>query len=223
MDFNYAPAKKSVKNRNATFFRPRLRQNTTYSDLLIPAQKEGDSYIAYYEEEWIADNVTDFYEKLGDFLNTSFQNAFEEGLVENYGYPPKFAYKWKEKEQDKPEVLLGNIYIEKLFGWLETVIDEENTFDGLVDVQYPEDFRYRVRMIMKRMFRIFTIVYFNQQFLKLTSGKDLSYTLDPLFKHFIWFCWVWNFLPEKEEKAIIEKVASLKEEFNETKEKHYTY
>eukprot|EP00924_Labyrinthula_sp_SR-Ha-C_P002273 snap_masked-scaffold_19-processed-gene-5.6-mRNA-1 protein AED:1.00 eAED:1.00 QI:0/-1/0/0/-1/1/1/0/227 len=215
--------------RNAAVYVTGLSEDTKYSDLLIPSEgaESGDPFSE--EEDWVFLNVKDFYDHWSEFLylyilgNTRFQNACEKGLLKNQGYPSKVLYKWKEEKEKEGKVLSAYIYIENVFSWVERVIYDNVVFPTLDDEPFPEDFRYRVGKIMTRMFRVFAIVYSNMKVLELKGGEIMSITLDLLFKRFIWFCWVWNFLPEKEEKAIIEKVASLKEEFNEAKEKHYTY
>eukprot|EP00924_Labyrinthula_sp_SR-Ha-C_P003055 snap_masked-scaffold_50-processed-gene-0.7-mRNA-1 protein AED:0.32 eAED:1.00 QI:0/0/0/1/1/1/2/0/206 len=193
-----------------------VKEKDVYSKVLCPEDCTESEDFFTLEEEWMAENVLDFFNVLNVYIfgrldfNKAWKKASEEGRLPNQGYPPNTKYKWKDGEHEIAKILPVNINVEKFCIYLDNLFENEDVFSINEDTPYPEDIRYYIRRIMTlinpTIFRIYAIPGFGG--------------LDSFFEYFIFFSWKWNLLPDDETKCMKNRVKPLKKKFK-AKEAEY--
>ena len=91
-----------------------------------------------------------------------------------------------------------------LMSWVESQLNDESVFPVELGKPFPKDFANRVRVIFKRLFRVYAHVY-HQHFDKLQSlGAEAH--LNTCFKHFIFFVDEFKMIEPKELEPLKELI-----------------
>lgn len=130
---------------------------------------------------------------------------------EGLGYPKNVQYMWKATRDSKPKQLPIDVYIDHVVFWVNSQIENEDIFPTEEDIPFPPDFKNYLSKMYKRMFRIFAVMYSNPA---LSKRKDVDNSLDPCFKHFLYFAWKWDLLEAKEIKCIDNITGPLRQKFD---------
>eukprot|EP00924_Labyrinthula_sp_SR-Ha-C_P008572 maker-scaffold_37-snap-gene-0.31-mRNA-1 protein AED:0.00 eAED:0.00 QI:34/1/1/1/0/0/2/131/266 len=179
------------------------------------------------EFEWLAENTVDFFNEVEvmlemlSYANSSWEDACESGLLENNGYPPNRKYLWKMHPRNPPEELPVRDYIEVVLEWIKQRVMDEDIFPMDEDTEFPGNFRKIVEKIMQRLFRVFAIVYSNPLLSGIKEGKRENQQivhLKRVFKHFMYFCWEWELISNKETDCIYHVVDPLYRSFEKDRE-----
>ena len=162
--------------------------------------------------EWIAANLVDFFNEISllyGLVGEDTSRFTEPGD----GFPPGFEYRWQAPGTDgKPLKCSSPDYVDYVMTWVEDQINNEEIFPVQESQPFPPNFENYVKDIFKRMFRIFAIIY-HQHFATIEE-LDAAAHLNTCFKHFMFFCYEFELVEEKELKALAGPTERLKEEFD---------
>ena len=76
-------------------------------------------------------------------------------------------------------------YIEHLMTWVQSNIDNENTFPSRIGVPFPKHFPSTVRQLFKRLYRVYAHIYCHHYGVVVHLGLEPH--LNTSFKHFVLF------------------------------------
>ncbi|MEW5317591.1 MAG: hypothetical protein WDW38_008876 [Sanguina aurantia] len=109
----------------------------------------------------------------------------------------KYEYLWADGVKvKKPVRLSAPEYIDKLFDWIETQVDDEAVFPQQFGAAFPHNFMDVTKTIYKRMFRVYAHIYHSHYVQVCSLGEDAHF--NTCFKHFIFFTLNYNLVDEKE-------------------------
>lgn len=109
----------------------------------------------------------------------------------------KYEYLWADGVKvKKPIKLSAPQYINHLFDWIESQIDNDKVFPQEIGSPFPPDFDSVVKTIFKRLFRVYAHIY-HSHFKHIVELKAEPH-LNTCFKHFIFFTIAHNMVDEKE-------------------------
>lgn len=78
----------------------------------------------------------------------------------------------------------------------------------LIATAFPKTFMQSVKVIFTRLFRIFAIVYYHH-YAALQEIGAVSH-LNTSFKHFIFFIWEYDLVPEAEQEALSDIIKEIR-------------
>lgn len=155
--------------------------------------------------EWLAVNVIDFYNEIVLLHGVITEMCTERTCpVMNAGR--RFTYLWADGEKFKTPVKMpAPDYIFHLLEWVDKQISDERVIpsDG---ADYPADFQKRMKVIFKRLFRIFAHIYHRHyvEYHQLGVAQNLNNS----FKRFVLFVLEFD-LVGKEHLAPLQKLITL--------------
>ena len=71
---------------------------------------------------------------------------------------PEFEYLWIDQDK-KTFALPASEYFERLMGWINSMFDDESIFPSSPDKPFPKNFKKTIKIILKRLFRIYAHLY----------------------------------------------------------------
>jgi len=100
-------------------------------------------------------------------------------------------------------------YIEFLMVWVENQLNNENIFPSTIGVPFPKNFLQIVKVIFKRLFRVYAHIYYSHfpQIAMLGCQNHLN----TCFKHFIFFIERFNLVDAKELAPLADLIQKFKE------------
>jgi len=147
-------------------------------------------------EEWLAVNTVDFYNAVSMLYGTLAEFCTEKSC-EVMSASSKYEYLWADGVKiKKPVRLSAPEYIDKLFDWIESQIDDENIFPQQFGAQFPPNYLEVTKTIYKRLFRVYAHIYHSH--FKQICSLDEEAHLNTCFKHFIFFTLHYNLVDSKE-------------------------
>ena len=164
--------------------------------------------------DWMVMNTVECYNALSISYGLVAEDAAKMSTEPGTGFPPGFEYRWKDGVGIKtPIKCTGHEYVQYVFAW--TVDSAFEVFPTLDDQPFPEKLMPHIRNIMKRLFRIYAILYhqFWNSFKRL--GADIY--LETSFKQFMFFTFEFKLVEPNELKALGTTTKSLYEEFKKAK------
>eukprot|EP00300_Choanocystis_sp_HF-7_P010680 c17085_g1_i1.p2 GENE.c17085_g1_i1~~c17085_g1_i1.p2 ORF type:complete len:135 (+),score=31.05 c17085_g1_i1:462-866(+) len=121
---------------------------------------------------------------------------------------PLFEYWWREDPSSKAVQLSAPSYIDNLFGWIESQLNDSSLFPSDVETIFPPHIVDSVKKICSRLFRVFGHVYHSH--LADVQSLDLEPHLNTLFLHFVFFIEEFKLVNKKELEPLAEVIARLK-------------
>jgi MOB kinase activator 1 len=155
--------------------------------------------------EWIAVNSVHFYNAANMIYGTCTEFCTEESCpVMSAG--PKYEYLWKDGvKYKKPTKVSAPIYIDNLLNWVNEQISDPNLFPVDESAKFPKHFMSQVKVIYKRLFRLYAHIYYSHIDKIRAIGANAH--LNTCFKHFVFFILEFN-LVDQEELAPLRKLIS---------------
>lgn len=98
----------------------------------------------------------------------------------------KYEYLWADGVKvTKPVRVPAREYVDLLMSWIEDQLNDEKLFPTSSAVPFPATFKATVKNIMKRLFRVYSHIYFHhwESICELKAEAHLN----TCFKHFIYF------------------------------------
>jgi MOB kinase activator 1 len=163
--------------------------------------------------DWIAANTVDFFNELTLLYGIIASEAQDKFSKAGEGFPTGFEYRWSEGPDSKPIRVSAPEYVDYVFSWIESQIDDPKIFPVNENEPFPPDFvNHYAKDIFKRMFRCFAIIY-HRHVEKITAEGAAAH-LNTCFKHFMYFCFTFKLLDDTEVKVLQSLVDRLKEEYD---------
>lgn len=158
--------------------------------------------------EWIAVNTVHFYNASSLIYGTCAEFCTEQscktmsaGLNE---------YLWKDGVQyKKPTRVPAPVYMENLLNWVNDQISDPTLFPVDETAKFPPKFMSRVKIIYKRLFRLYAHIYWSH-FVKIRSIGANAH-LNTCFKHFVYFILEFNLVDKKGLSPLENFIAKFRE------------
>ncbi|KAI8821068.1 Mob1/phocein [Fimicolochytrium jonesii] len=145
-------------------------------------------------EEWIAVNTVDFYNQINLLYGCISEYCTRESCP-SMTAGPRYEYLWADGITiSKPIKCSASEYVEHLLAWVDTQLDDENTFPPTDS--FPPHFMPTVKKIFQRLFRFYAHAYHNHLKQLEEVGEDRH--LNTCFKHFILFVTEYDLIDSKE-------------------------
>ena len=164
--------------------------------------------------EWLAVNTIEFYNDINLLYGMLVEFCTQESCpVMSAG--PKYEYLWADGSNVKaPLKVSASEYIEYLMTWVENQLNNESIFPSVIGVPCPKNFFNIIKVIFKRLFRVYAHIYYTHFPQIVMLG--CQYHLNTCFKHFIFFIDRFNLVEAKELAPLAELIQKFKERRNET-------
>mmetsp|Transcript_8054 Transcript_8054/g.19700 ORF Transcript_8054/g.19700 Transcript_8054/m.19700 type:complete len:264 (+) Transcript_8054:60-851(+) len=150
------------------------------------------------KKEWIAVNTVHFYNAASMIYGTISEDCLEtkpECKVMSAG--KRYEYLWQDgKQYKKPCKMSAPEYIDTLLTWAGEQIADPNLFPVDPGAKFPSGFMKQVKVIYKRLFRVYGHIY-HGHFDKIKSLGANAH-LNTCFKHFIYFVKEFNLIKEQD-------------------------
>lgn len=199
---------KSKKRQElSTMKRTTLGTGSMLATVVLPA---GESL-----DEWLAVHVVDFYNDVSLMYGLVSEDAASLFTKAGEGFPPGFEYRWSS---GKGVVrCTGAEYVDYCMTWVDAQISNEEVFPTLADQPFADDFADHVKLIMKRIFRVFAIIYGQEPLFDIFASVEAAPHLNTSFKHFIYFALEFGLVGSAEFKAIPKKMQEMNGEYKQAK------
>ena len=144
--------------------------------------------------EWLAKNVSEIYRQVSMLYSTITEFCTDEHCpVMSAG--PGYKYLWSEDQNGgRPCEVTAPQYIDRLLGWIDSLLENEEIFPSTPNVPFPKDFIVYVRNCMKRLFRFYAHCYYHH--LENFRALNMETLLNTCFKHFIYFSNEFNLISQ---------------------------
>jgi len=157
--------------------------------------------------EWLAVNTVDFFNDISllygtitEFCTPSTCAVMSAGT--------QFEYLWADGlKVKKPIKVSAPEYVDLLMSWVETQLNDENIFPLQLGTPFPKSFQNIVKVIFKRLFRVYAHIY-HSHFQKIV-GLGAEAHLNTCFKHFIYFVYEFKLIENKELEPLQDLISSL--------------
>ncbi|CAG8726277.1 12158_t:CDS:2, partial [Acaulospora morrowiae] len=157
--------------------------------------------------EWLAVNTYDFFNQINMLYGTIAEFCTpQECPIMSAG--PKFEYLWSDNEKNKKPVKLpAPEYVSHLMEWIQEQLDDESLFPSKIGVPFPKNFQSSVKVIFKRLFRVYAHIYLSHFSVITALGEEAH--LNTSFKHFIYFVQEFQLIEKKELQPLSELIVTL--------------
>ena len=159
--------------------------------------------------EWLAVNTIEFYNDINLLYGMLVEFCTKETCpIMSAG--PKYEYLWADGSNAKtPLKVSASEYIEYLMTWVENQLNNETIFPSVIGVPFPKNFLNIIKVIFKRLFRVYAHIYYSHFPQIVMLG--CQYHLNTCFKHFIFFIDKFNLVEPKELAPLAELIQKFKE------------
>eukprot|EP00013_Stygamoeba_regulata_P005108 CAMPEP_0177638912 /NCGR_PEP_ID=MMETSP0447-20121125/5743_1 /TAXON_ID=0 /ORGANISM="Stygamoeba regulata, Strain BSH-02190019" /LENGTH=200 /DNA_ID=CAMNT_0019140909 /DNA_START=80 /DNA_END=682 /DNA_ORIENTATION=- len=131
--------------------------------------------------EWIAMNTMELFEVLS-LVYSSFGAECTRASCPVMTAGESVEYRWQEGKET-PQRVSARDYIVRLTNWIQSLFDDEAIFP--VEGAFTKDFLPTVKLILKRMFRIYAHMY-HSHFQRLKQLQADAHFIT-CFRHFYYF------------------------------------
>eukprot|EP00808_Paulinella_micropora_P017353 g48135.t1 len=159
--------------------------------------------------EWLAVNTVDFFNEISLLYGTITEFCSPTSCpVMSAG--PQYEYHWADGVKvKKPIKVSAPEYVDLLMSWVETQLNDEHIFPLQLGTPFPKNLQAIVRVIFKRLFRVYAHIY-HSHFQKIV-GLGAEAHLNTCFKHFIYFVHEFKLIDPKELQPLKDLIDSLME------------
>ena len=135
--------------------------------------------------EWLAVNTIEFYNEINVLYGILMEFCTQESCP-TMSAGPKYEYLWADGHNVKtPLKVSAGEYIDFLMTWVENQLNNEKIFPCAIGVPFPKNFMNIVKVIFKRLFRVYAHIYHTHFQHIMLLGAETH--LNTCFKHFIYF------------------------------------
>jgi len=157
--------------------------------------------------EWLAVNTVDFFNEIS-LLYGTITEFCSRSTCPVMSAGPQYEYLWADGVKvKKPIKVSAPEYVDLLMSWVETQLNDEHIFPLQLGTPFPKNFQAIVRVIFKRLFRVYAHIY-HSHFQKIV-GLGAEAHLNTCFKHFIYFVYEFKLIDPKELQPLKDLIDSL--------------
>lgn len=156
------------------------------------------------EEEWLAVHTLDFFNELNLLVGGFADFCTEESCPEMSA--GEFSYAWADgKDYPTPTKLSAPRYCEQLLIWVDSQLADENIMPTKPGVPFPPSYRKVLRVIYKRLFRIYAHTYHAhyQEIMEAECDAHLNHS----FKVFVFFVKEFSLIDDDELEPMKDLIA----------------
>ena len=159
--------------------------------------------------EWLAVNTIEFYNEISMLYGTLMEFCTPE-FCPIMSAGPKYEYLWADGQNIKtPLKVSASEYIDYLMTWVENQLNNDTLFPCEKGVSFPKNFPSVIKVIFKRLFRVYAHIYHSHFQHVMSMGTE--YHLNTCFKHFIYFIDEFKLVDGKELAPLAELIQEFKE------------
>jgi MOB kinase activator 1 len=146
--------------------------------------------------EWLAAHVVDFYKQIHLLFGTVKESCTTDSCpVMNAG--SKWEFHWCDgKAFKKPTKLSAPEYVDQLFIWTRSLLDDESIMPTQPGINFPKKFETCVKQIFKRLSRVYAHLYMVH--FETYKQYGVETVLNTSFKHFIFFVQEFQLISKKD-------------------------
>lgn len=166
---------------------------------------------------WVAVHAIDFYNDVSTIWAVMSSDPYLNSFRPGEGFPSGVEYRWSDGASGEAMSVSAPVYIEKVLGWIADQINDEKKFpddddetEALRVFQTPQ-FAALCGQIFRRLFRVYGIIY--SSFFGTLEALDMAPHLNSCFKHFMYFCFSFGLLPEREMEPLDVLVKPLRKKY----------
>ncbi|KAK5175043.1 Mitotic exit network component [Saxophila tyrrhenica] len=146
-------------------------------------------------DEWLAVNVVDFYNQINLLYGAITEFCSPQSCPEMKA-TDEFEYLWHDPPAfPKPTRLPAPTYISHLLNWTSSHLSNPAVFPTQPGVPFPEGFEKTVKVLFKRLYRIYAHIYCHHY--SVVRGLGLEAHLNTGFKHYVLFVEEFGLADEK--------------------------
>lgn len=188
------PVKEHRKGTRRAELHEKLRE--TFSSGVVPLEKLVKLPPGEDRNEWMAVHVIDFYNDVSLLYGTIGELCTADSCpVMSAG--SKYTYLWADGVTIvTPIKCPAPQYVDYLMQWVDDQISNEDLFPMEVGQSFPSDFEDQMRVIFKRLFRVYAHMY--RSHFKQFERLGVEQHLHMCFRRFILFSKEFNAIDEKE-------------------------
>jgi len=134
--------------------------------------------------EWVAVHTVQFFDALQMIYATMAEHCTEKSCPSMTA--GKAEYLWKDGvKYKKPTRVSAATYIDELFNWVSSEVSDTKLFPVEEKAAFPKTFLTRVKLIYKRLFRVYAHIYYHhfEEIRKVGANAHLN----SCFKHYVYF------------------------------------
>ena len=146
--------------------------------------------------EWLAVHIIDFFNEI-NLLYSIISEFCTDQTCPIMCAGPKYQYMWADKNIRIPIAVSAPKYVNLLMTWVENQINDEELFPTKLGVPFPPNFMENIQNIIKRLFRVYTHIYYCHFEKIQTLGAEPH--LNTSFKHFMYFVNEFKLIPDCEQ------------------------
>lgn len=191
----------------------KLPAKSRYGTLLLERQKTlGSSDLSLQvklppgasEEEWLAVQTVDVFNELNLLAGAVADLCTDQTCpLMNAG---SYTFAWADGDKIKePMKLSAPKYFETLLMWVEKQLSDESFLPVKPGVPFPPTYRKGMRVIYKRLFRIYAHI-FHAHFKEMME-QEADAHLNHSFKHFIYFVKEFDLIDNEELEPLKDLIA----------------
>jgi MOB kinase activator 1 len=155
-------------------------------------------------EEWLAISTVDFFNEL-NLLIGGIQDLCTEHTCPEMKAGP-YTWLWADGEKCKePQKLSAPKYCECLLIWVDKQLSDESFLPVNPGSPFPPSFKKGLRVIYKRLFRIYAHVYYSH--FKAMMDDEADAHLNHSFKHFVYFVMEFELMQKEDLEPMKDLVA----------------
>eukprot|EP01059_Diplonema_ambulator_P003528 TRINITY_DN1323_c0_g3_i1.p1 TRINITY_DN1323_c0_g3~~TRINITY_DN1323_c0_g3_i1.p1 ORF type:complete len:219 (+),score=73.94 TRINITY_DN1323_c0_g3_i1:30-659(+) len=142
---------------------------------------------------WLATHCVDFF-NITNVVYGSVTEFCTDELCPVMSCGKRYEYLWKDKKGSSRRAVKVSApqYIDLLMNWAEEQINNEVIFPTEEGDPYPEDFHIIVANIFKKLFRVYSHIYYSH-FSKIKQLNEEPH-INTAFKHFMLFSYEFRLL-----------------------------
>jgi len=157
--------------------------------------------------EWLAVNTVDFFNEISLLYGTITEFCTAQ-TCPVMSASAQYEYLWCDNQKiKKPIKCSAPEYVDYLMSWVESQLNDEHVFPLQLGTSFPKNFQATVKVIFKRLFRVYAHIY-HSHFQKIVSlGAEAH--LNTCFKHFIYFVSEFKLIESKELQPLADLIQTL--------------
>jgi len=170
--------------------------------------------------EWLAANSVDFFNEINMLYGTVSEFCTKTSCP-TMSAGPNYEYLWADGVKVKnPINVSAPEYVDYLMTWVESQLNDETIFPVQHGNAFPKDFLKIIKVIFKRLFRVYAHIFYSHQDKLISLGLEAH--LNTCFKHFIYFVDEFKCIEPKELeplREVIERLIGKEEKESKQEEK----
>lgn len=161
--------------------------------------------------EWLAVNTVDFFNEIS-LLYGTMTDICTNNTCPTMNAGKDYLYLWADGVKVKrPLKCTAPEYVDFLMSWIETQLNDEHIFPLQLGSQFSKSFDGHVKVIFKRLFRVYAHIY-HEHFQRIV-GMGAEAHLNTCFKHFIFFVTEFHLVDVKELAPLADLIIQLVPDF----------